>query len=66
MNYNQADNILHKLMSLNWEIKKKGDEIKGARIFNRLSRLDNKFDIPKLNLELKELELEYNRIKREL
>ena len=66
MNYNQADNTLHKLMSLNWEIKNKGDQIKGARIFNRLTRFDNKFDIPKLNLELKELELEYNRAKREL
>ena len=69
MNYTRIDNALHKLMSLNWEIKEKEGEVKTAIEYNKNQSLYFKelsFDIPKLNEEIQELELEYNRTKREL
>lgn len=66
MNYKKTDNTLHKLMEINWEVKKKEDEIKGSKKFNRTALLNNKFDIAKLVLELQELELEFKRKSREL
>ena len=69
MNHNRIDNALHTLMSLNWEIKKKEGEVKTAIEYNKAQFLYFKelsFDIPKLNEEIQELELEFNRTKREL
>ena len=66
MNYKHIDSTLHKLMEINWEVKKKKEEIRGAKKFNRLTRLPNQFDLKELNEELQQLEIEYNVEKRNL
>ena len=54
-------------MELLWGIKKKVDEIKTAKVYNNsITSFFDPINIKKMRLDLKELELEYNREKRNL
>ena len=66
MNSKQKNDVLVKLVNLNFQIQEKEKDIDGARKFNRTALLNNKYNISKVVLELQELELNWNKEKRNL
>ena len=66
MIYRDARRTLNKLNEILSDIEQKQRQRKGAIEFNHTTKLGNEFDLKKLNEELQELELEFNRTKREL
>ena len=66
MNSKEKNDVLVKLVNLNFKIQEKEKDIEGQRKFNRTALLNNRYSISKVVLELQELELNWNREKKNL
>ena len=66
MNYKTTRTALWNLINIVMDIEVKEKEIAGARAYNKNFSTLKPFDIKKIREELQELELEYNREKRNL